>query len=410
MKKVCTPYSAGGLDLRPLSNINAAMMLHLCWKFLLSNDQWAIMCRARFLKHGFLIRTAICSSIWHGIKPYYEEVIRSSVWIFGTGDKILYWRDNWLGTPLVEILNIPIAVHKLLNTKVVEMINNFSWIIPNDIAALDPQLVTKIKNIIIPRQPYEDLLVWKDSKDGLLTSKQAYQHVFPAPTAPFLPFQLWYDYISSSHSFVVWLCFHNKMPTDENLRKRGCVVVSICVLCMADCESAAHLFLFCPFTVQLCNWLGDLFGVIFATTDYASLFASFSQAWSTQVHCIALAAIIHTFHTIWMARNVIRFNNASITLHAAKMKIRTTVAEGYTAALKMSLILWKSTTIYWINANTDGSVVEHSVACGCVFRDHMANFLGGFATKIPYSIVLHAELMAIILALEMAQGMVTPLD
>ncbi|MCI42961.1 hypothetical protein A2U01_0064198, partial [Trifolium medium] len=56
-----------------------------------------------------------------------------------------------------------------------------------------------------------------------------------------------------------------------------------------------------------------------------------TPSWSTQIQQLALAAITHTFHTIWMARNVIRFNNASITLHAAKMKIQTAIATSATA-------------------------------------------------------------------------------
>lgn len=37
---------------------------------------------------------------------------------------------------------------------------------------------------------------------------------------------------------------------------------------------------------------------------------------------------------------------------------------------------------------------------GAIFCDHMANFLGGFASKVPYNSVFHAEVLAIILTME----------
>jgi len=48
---------------------------------------------------------------------------------------------------------------------------------------------------------------------------------------------------------------HGKLPTDDNLRARGCVVVSICILCYAVAESYNHLFLHCPFAVAIWSWL-----------------------------------------------------------------------------------------------------------------------------------------------------------
>jgi hypothetical protein len=40
---------------------------------------------------------------------------------------------------------------------------------------------------------------------------------------------------------------------------------------------------------------------------------------------LALAAIIHVLHTTWMTQNEIGFNNAKISLHAAKIKIYTSL-------------------------------------------------------------------------------------
>ncbi|PNY15137.1 hypothetical protein L195_g011827 [Trifolium pratense] len=150
-KQVCVPFNAGGLDLHPLSNINSSLMLHLCWKLVLSSEQWAVMCRARFLRDGLPTRSPIRSSVWHGMKPYHDTVLQNSVWVIGC-----------------------------LSTTVSELISNFKWIIPNDLADFDPSLVTRIQEVVIPHFSEEDRLIWKASTDGYFTAKQAYQLMFPA--------------------------------------------------------------------------------------------------------------------------------------------------------------------------------------------------------------------------------------
>ena len=67
------------------------------------------------------------------------------------GDRIFYWKDNWLGTPLVEALNIPKEAHKYLNSKVVDLIDNFSWRISNIITTCVPELVVDILLVTIPK-------------------------------------------------------------------------------------------------------------------------------------------------------------------------------------------------------------------------------------------------------------------
>ncbi|MCI18110.1 glycerol-3-phosphate dehydrogenase, partial [Trifolium medium] len=103
-------------------------------------------------------------------------------------------------------------------------------------------------------------------------------------------------------------------------------MASICVLCMGTSESSLHIFLHCNFAVVLWQWLGGLLHTVFDRTDFLAIFRSCNPSWCSQVKELALAVIIHTFHTIWMARNVIRFNNAKLSLHAARMKIQTLIA------------------------------------------------------------------------------------
>jgi hypothetical protein len=138
--KVCISYEAGGLDLRPLANINSSLLLQLCWKFLSSDEQWASLCRAKYLRHGNPVQTYMKSSIWPGIKDHVTTVKANTIWLIGSGKSILFWTDNWLGSPLVDTLNLPNNAPKSLTARVSSFITHGRWRIPRSVLALDHTL------------------------------------------------------------------------------------------------------------------------------------------------------------------------------------------------------------------------------------------------------------------------------
>jgi hypothetical protein len=266
-KKVCTTYDAGGLDLRPLDKINSSLMLQLCWKFLSSDEQWASLCRAKYLRHGKPVNTYVKSSIWYGIKHHVSTVKANTIWLIGSGQSVFFWTDNWLGTPLVYTLNVQHADPKFLTTKVAKFINHGRWRIPKSILELDHTLGPQINKIILPKEALDDRLIWTSSQDGLLNAKKAYFHLFPSTATVAWAVWIWHSFIPPSSSFVVWRALHDRLPTDENLIKRGCTVVSVCSLCLAGLETTSHLFLSCSFAAQLWNWLGTMFENNFDCTN-----------------------------------------------------------------------------------------------------------------------------------------------
>lgn len=81
-KKICTvswntackPREDGGLAIKDPSCVNEASLLHLCWKMLISDEKWAVMCRARFLGKNLHVSYNLSSSIWHGLKHHISTV------------------------------------------------------------------------------------------------------------------------------------------------------------------------------------------------------------------------------------------------------------------------------------------------------------------------------------------------
>jgi hypothetical protein len=105
-KLVCRPIASGGLGIRSVASINESLILKLGWSLMASSDQWARLCRCRFLRNNSPVSYHIKSSIWAGIKRYMVTVSDNSVWTIGDGTRIFYWTDNWLGVPLLEALDI----------------------------------------------------------------------------------------------------------------------------------------------------------------------------------------------------------------------------------------------------------------------------------------------------------------
>jgi hypothetical protein len=79
---------------------------------------------------------------------------------------------------------------------------------------------------------------------------------------------------------------HGKMPTDENLRRLGCIIVSVCCFCLFHDETSEHLFLRCSFAMEIWNWIGGKLNFVFDCTSFELLLLSLPQNRLSQVRDI----------------------------------------------------------------------------------------------------------------------------
>ncbi|XP_019442267.1 PREDICTED: uncharacterized protein LOC109346983 [Lupinus angustifolius] len=121
---------------------------------------------------------------------------------------------------------------------------------------------------------------------------------------------IWSDSIPPPKSFTTWRLFHRRMPTDENLQLRGCSLVSMCNLCNLSSETSDHLFLLCPFDVDLWHWIGDTFHIQIDNSSLAAILSTCNLHCSPQIKSVLAAAIVHTVNTIWHCRNLCRFQDS----------------------------------------------------------------------------------------------------
>ena len=216
------------------------------------------------------------------------------------------------------------------------------------------------------------------------------------------------------------------MPTDENLRAWGCVIVLVCCFCLITDETSKHLFLGCPFAISLWNWLGSKLDYTIDKSSVLSLLSCILIACSSQVSDIFVAGIVHTLHIIWISRNSMRFSSDTVTLHASKVRLHSAIAmsgnlstgecipsdrpllDSFSVSMhhrQMSDIIpviWKVPSPPWLKVNIDGSVIGNHAACGGLFRDHLGSLLGAFTCNLDNDYVFNSEVMGFIIALEFA--------
>jgi len=237
------------------------------------------------------------SSVWSGIKVHIGTILINSLWVVGTGDHIHFWTDNWLGEPLVDLMSLDANFHGHLKCMVSDVIVNGTWNLPAVLTEFG-DIKDRVDDIVLPHTQLPDVLVWRHTSDESLSSKHAF--TFMRPRTPMLPWAdlIWNSAIPPSHSFIYWRLHHGKIPTDENLRSRGCIVVSVCSLCLSTDESSEHLFLRCPFATRLWDWIGGKLNCVIDYSSVESLLSCSLARCSSQVSDIFLAAVLHNLHTI----------------------------------------------------------------------------------------------------------------
>ncbi|KAJ4801841.1 RNA-directed DNA polymerase (reverse transcriptase)-related family protein [Rhynchospora pubera] len=86
-----------------------------------------------------------------------------------------------------------------------------------------------------------------------LTSSSLYKFMKTMPKIPSNLNHLWKLHLPPRIKTFCWLLLQNKIPTIDNLQKRGMTIVNRCCLCLSDAESVAHTFTLCPFFLAVVN-------------------------------------------------------------------------------------------------------------------------------------------------------------
>jgi len=159
---------------------------------------------------------------------------------------------------------------------------------------------TKTKNKEITRSDYKkriywvlsilDNLVWCLFASSTLSFKLAYDFMHSRQILVAWSNLLWQPSIPPSRSSLLWRFIHCKVATDDILKEKSMVIISLCDHCALCEETIEHLFLLC--LQQLWMWLYNIFKCHWDFSSPKSLIISDPQFLSKQVKDVMLFAII----------------------------------------------------------------------------------------------------------------------
>ncbi|GAU44836.1 hypothetical protein TSUD_280370 [Trifolium subterraneum] len=384
--------------------------------------------KSRALRNGIMVKHHIFSSLWSSIKQEVHVIISNASWKVGNGQSINLWMDAWCGNSLAETLNIHTSVLIWLPKKVSDIIHNQHWLIPHYLDSLYPTLKNLVLQIDIPVDDVPDSLIWKGTDNGLLCLKDAYE--FKRRQYPKLSWGkvIWSKDIQPSRSLLAWRIMLNKIPTDDNLRERGCNLTSMCSLCNSNIETMFHLFFECRFAFGFWCWLATSLDMIIQFQSLEDIWSLCNRAISAQCRIVIKAAIINIMYAVWIARNNARFKNIKPNWNSslAWIVVNVMLSGNHTNSLasasirdftilkafKVNLnppkpsflreVIWQPPPPQWIKCNIGGAFTSSAAACAGLFRNSSADFICGFASRLNTSSAFSAELYGFINAVDFA--------
>lgn len=148
--------------------------------------------------------------------------------------------------------------------------------------------------------------------NGKLATSKIYHSVRSyGNTSKFFKF-VWKGFIPPKFSFISWLAIRNRLKTMDR------VVYSSsnrrCPLCRQHNETANHLFFSCNFSLQVWDHVRIWCGLRWRTVAIRSSIKRIKRDFrGTRIHSKVLAiALIATVYHIWLSRNAVIFDGATI--------------------------------------------------------------------------------------------------
>lgn len=422
----------GGLGFKDFEGFNDALLAKTAWRILQFPDaRWVkILKSIYFPSQNFLHATRghKASWGWDSILKGRDRLRKDLCWRVGSGHYIEVWRDPWIPGNSLSVLNKQGQAWSNESMLVVELIENGRWKLDPIIPVISEADAQKIREIPIPAYTKEDKLRWVGNKDGVFSVRKAYrlemQRQLPVcPNKASSSFsvggdlwqKLWQLNVIPRVKHFVWRAMNKALATMENLYQRKCSPHPLCPICNAEVESVEHALLLCPWVRA--TWFGCPLGLC---VDHSCvkrieiwfeslLNSSHQEAKATQ------ALVANVLWYIWKARCKWVFENeppnpwhvietsTRLSLNFREANLREDPRDGRERS--GDNVKWLRPPHGCIKVNCDGAFCEKTGrgGIGIVGRDWSGDFIRGWAQAIRAMSAFHAELLALLKAVEFAE-------
>ncbi|XP_073047522.1 uncharacterized protein [Primulina eburnea] len=395
--RACLPVSEGGLGFRRLKDIVESFSIKLWFRFRQGSSLWAKFMMRKYcqLVHPACVSsTGFISPTWRRllkIRPRAESGIR---WRVGMGD-VNFWDDIWCG-------DVPLSSQLPL----------FLPLVAETIALIPIAL----------GEP--DLAIWVHSSDGVFSIKSAWELVRMRDQVSDIFTPCWGSWLRPTMSFFLWRFWHQWLPVDDVLQRRGFELASKCQCCEMP-ETFTHIFIDSPIARSVWHFFGAVFHVrIPLTSDFRLFLSAWKRhpGWTPRGHVKEFLPFIVLWF-LWTARNDAKHRHLHISGETVKSQILSYLRLAHAASTvkpmhwrgvlhaarslgffvdtrrvhKMAIVRWLRPPVGCFKLNVDGSSRGSPGAStiGGVVRDSSGQVLVSFSEFIGVGTNIRAELWAI---------------
>ncbi|XP_075480593.1 uncharacterized protein LOC142521250 [Primulina tabacum] len=318
--RACLPVMEGGLGFRRLKDLVDSFSIKLWFRFRHGSSLWA-----RFLLRKYcqmdapasVLPRGLISPTWRRllwIRPRAEPGIR---WRVGLGD-VSFWDDIWFGD---TAMSSQCEVRGGRAVRVFHFLSEGAWDFDLLCAVVAPSVAEAITLTPIAfGEP--DLALWIHSSDGAFSIRSAWELVRLRDPVSDILTPCWGRWLRPTMSFFLWRFWHQWLPLDDMLQRRGFELASRCQCCDMS-ETFTHVFIDGPIARYVWHFFGAIFRVRIPCTGDLRLFLS---AWKRNLHWAPgghvkefLPFIVLWF--LWMARNDAKHRQLRISGETVKSQI-----------------------------------------------------------------------------------------
>ncbi|XP_057791061.1 uncharacterized protein LOC131008185 [Salvia miltiorrhiza] len=105
--RVCAIKEEGGLGICSFDIMNKSYLMKMAWNIIGGQSFSHQIMRSRYLTPLCRPTKAAASSIWLGLRPEITELVDDAYCYVGEGTSINFWKDDWLGYSLVKRCGVP---------------------------------------------------------------------------------------------------------------------------------------------------------------------------------------------------------------------------------------------------------------------------------------------------------------
>ncbi|XP_073031340.1 uncharacterized protein [Primulina eburnea] len=342
-----------------------------------------------------------------------------SAWELGMGD-VSFWDDIWCGdVPLSS--QVPVRGDR--GVCVSHFLSYGAWDFDLLCSVVPPSAAETITLIpIASGEP--DLGIWVHSSDGVFSLKSAWELVRLRDQVSDILTPCWGRWLRPTMSFFLWRFWHQWLPVDDVLQRRGFELASKCQCCEM-LETFTHIFIDSPLARSVWHYFGAVFHVhIPLTSDFRLFLSAWKRhpGWTPRGHVKEFLPFIILWF-LWTARNDAKHRHLHISGETVKSQILSYLRLAHAASTikplhwrgvlqaartlgifvelrrvhRLAIVRWLRPPFECFKLNVDGSSRGSPGAStvGGVVRDSFGHVVVSFSEFIGVGTNIRAELWAI---------------